>query len=146
MIANTTLPHILAAINFATVLSILTGFIAIRRGARGGHRAAMLVSAGFGVAFLVIYLIYHMNAGLAKFGGVGATRTVYFTILIVHILAATIAAVMVPMTLFRALRGEFGGHRAIARWTLPLWLFVSVSGLVVYVLAVHIYPYGGKLS
>ena len=53
---------------------------------------------------------------------------------------------MVPMTLFRALRGEFGGHRAIARWTLPLWLFVSVSGLVVYVLAVHIYPYGGKLS
>jgi putative membrane protein len=146
MIANTTLPHVLAAINSMTVLTILIGFVSIKRGARGAHRGAMLVSAGLGVAFLVIYLTYHMNAGLAKFGGVGAARTIYFSILIVHILAAALAAVMVPLTLFRALRREFLSHRAIARRTLPLWLFVSVSGLVVYVLAVHIYPYGGKLS
>ena len=73
-------------------------------------------------------------------------RPVYFGILLTHILAAAAAAVMVPLALFLALRGRFTMHGRIARWSLPLWLFVSVSGIVVYVLAVHIFPYGGNLS
>lgn len=146
MISNAVLPHILAAINSATVLTIVFGRISIGRGERDAHRRAMLLSVALGVAFLALYLTYHFNAGLAKFGGSGMVRPVYFGILVTHILAAAAAAVMVPLALFLALRGRFTMHGRIARWSLPLWLFVSVSGIVVYVLAVHIFPYGGNLS
>ena len=104
----------------------------------------MFVAIGLGVAFLAIYLVYHAFAGLAKFGGHGAIRPIYFTLLAVHVAMAFVVAVLVPVTFYNALRQRFATHKRFARVTLPLWLFVAVSGLVVYVMAVHLYPMAGS--
>jgi putative membrane protein len=143
MIENHTLPHILAVINTATVIVLLVSYWFIRHGDRDRHRAGMLVAAGLGAVFLAIYLTYHFNSGLAKFGGYGTIRPIYFTLLAVHVLLAAVVAVLVPVTLIRGLGGSFEAHRKVATWALPVWLFVSVSGVVVYVMAIHIYPYTG---
>ncbi len=103
----------------------------------------MLVAAGLGAAFLAIYLTYHFSAGLAKFGGHGTVRPIYFTLLGVHVFMALVVALLVPLTLMRGLGGSLAGHRKVASWALPFWLFVSVSGVAVYVLAIHVYPYTG---
>ncbi len=144
VVAVPDLPHILAILNGSTVVLLIGGYVNIRRGRRQAHKAFMLGAVGVAAAFLVIYLYYHANAGLARFGGTGMVRPIYFTILIAHVLGAAVIAVMVPWTLVRALRGRFEAHKKMARWTLPLWLYVSISGLVVYVMAVHIYPYTGS--
>ncbi len=143
MIELHTLPHILAAINLATVIVLLASYRFIKHGDREFHRRGMMIAAGLGALFLAIYLTYHFGAGLAKFGGHGIIRPIYFTLLIVHILMALLVALMVPVTLMRALAGRFSDHRKIAHWALPVWLFVSVSGVVVYVMAIHLYPYPG---
>jgi len=137
------LPHVLAVINTATVAVLLVSYGFIRRGDRESHHKGMLAAAVLGVAFLAIYFTYHFSAGLAKFGGHGVIRPIYFTLLIVHILMALVVAVLVPVTLIRGLGGSIGAHRRVASWALPIWLFVSVSGVVVYVMAIHLYPYSG---
>jgi len=137
------LPHILAVINTATVIVLLVSYWFIRNGDRKNHRSGMLVAAVLGAAFLAIYLTYHYSAGLAKFGGHGAIRPIYFTLLGVHVFMALVVALLVPVTLMRGLGGSITAHRRIASWALPFWLFVSVSGVVVYVMAIHIYPYSG---
>jgi uncharacterized membrane protein YozB (DUF420 family) len=137
------LPHILAVINSATVLVLLVSYWFIRHGDKKNHRSGMLVAAVLGAAFLAIYLTYHFSAGLAKFGGHGAIRPIYFTLLSVHVLMALVVAALVPVTLMRGLGGSITAHRRVASWALPVWLFVSVSGVVVYVMAIHIYPYSG---
>ncbi|MGF1640630.1 MAG: DUF420 domain-containing protein [Rhodospirillales bacterium] len=134
------LPHVNAALNGATIAFLAAGLAFIRSGRRGEHRACMIGALAVSAAFLVTYLIYHFNAGLAKFGGEGVVRPIYFTILIVHILVAAAITPLVPITAYRALVGRFDRHKRIARWTWPLWMFVAVSGLVVYVMAVHGYP------
>jgi putative membrane protein len=146
MIDNSTLPHILAVINSATIAVLCASYWLIRSGAKAGHRKGMLIAAGLGGAFLAVYLVYHFNAGLAKFGGQGVIRPIYFTLLIVHVVMAAAVAIVVPMTLIRGLMGHTAGHRRIARWAFPAWMFVSVSGVVVYVMAVHLYPYHGVLA
>jgi uncharacterized membrane protein YozB (DUF420 family) len=103
----------------------------------------MLGAVAVSIAFLVTYLIYHFNAGLAKFGGEGLIRPIYFAILIAHVLIAIVITPLVPITLFRALRGDFERHRRIARWTYPLWMYVAVSGVVVYGMAIHWFPFAG---
>jgi putative membrane protein len=143
MIDNSTLPHILAVINSATVLVLCAGYMFIRKGDKVSHRSGMLMAASLGAAFLAVYLVYHFNAGLAKFGGHGAIRPIYFTLLAIHILMAVVVTFIVPLTLVRGLAGRTAGHRQIARWALPVWLFVSVSGVVIYVMAIHLYPYAG---
>ncbi len=143
MIEIHTLPHILAAINTATVVVLLASYWFIQHGDRERHRAGMLVAAGLGAAFLAIYLTYHFNAGLAKFGGHGTIRPIYFTLLAVHVFMALVVALLVPVTLMRGLGGSLAAHRKVASWALPVWLFVSVSGVAVYVMAIHIYPYPG---
>lgn len=143
MIEIHTLPHILAAINLATVIVLLVSYRFIKHGDREFHRRGMLTAAVLGALFLAIYLTYHFSAGLAKFGGHGIIRPIYFTLLAIHILMALLVALMVPVTLMRALAGRLREHRRIASWAFPVWLFVSVSGVVVYVMAVHIYPYPG---
>jgi uncharacterized membrane protein YozB (DUF420 family) len=140
MIAIRDLPHVLAVINSLTVIVLLYGWSFIRRGQRDQHRRCMQVATVLGAAFLAIYLTYHANAGLAKFGGVGLIRPIYFTLLIIHLLTAAVAAVVVPATIIFALRGRFERHRPLARWAMPLWIFVSASGLVVYIMAVHLFP------
>ena len=143
MIENADLPHILAVINMTTILVLAAGYRLIRRENRDAHKKCMLTALALGVAFLVIYTIYHANAGLAKFGGEGLIRYAYFTLLLIHVLIAMISLVLIPVTAFFALWGRTAVHARFARWTLPLWLFVSVSGVIIYVMAVHIYPWSG---
>ncbi len=143
MIEINTLPHILAVINTATVIVLLASYWFIQHGDRERHRKGMLVAAGLGAAFLAIYLTYHFSAGLAKFGGHGTVRPIYFTLLGVHVFMALVVALLVPLTLMRGVGGSLAAHRKVASWALPFWLFVSVSGVVVYVMAIHVYPYTG---
>lgn len=143
MIDVADLTHINAALNGATMVLLGMGLVFILRGQRERHRAAMLAALGVSAAFLVTYLIYHLNAGLARFGGDGLIRPIYFTLLSVHVLAAVAITPLVPITAFRALAGRYDRHRKIARWTWPLWMYVAVSGVVVYVMAVHLFPYQG---
>lgn len=135
------LPHVMAVLNFATVMALLAGYRNIRAGDRDAHRRCMKIAVGLGVAFLVLYTLYHLGAGLAKFGGQGIIRPIYFTILVVHILASAAAAIAVPLAFFRAITGRFDAHKRIALKTWRLWMFVAVSGLVVYVMTIHIWPY-----
>lgn len=143
MIEIQALPHILAVINVATVVVLLVSYWFIQHGDRKRHRKGMLVAAALGAAFLAVYLTYHFNAGLAKFGGHGTIRPIYFTLLAVHVLMALVVAFLVPVTLVRGLGGSIAAHRRVASWALPAWLFVSVSGVVIYLMAVHIYPSTG---
>jgi len=143
MIAIHDLPHINAVINAATVVVLSYGYSRIRVGDRDGHRRTMKVAVALGVAFLAIYFTYHANSGLAKFGGEGVIRPIYFTLLVIHVLAAVASAVLVAVAFFNALKSRFETHRKFARWAWPLWMFVSISGLVVYAMAIHIYPYHG---
>ncbi len=137
------LTHVIAALNGASVLCLIAGFVLIRRGERAGHRAMMLGALALSAAFLVVYLYYKANSGFARFGGEGIVRPVYFTILSLHVLGAIALVPLVPLTVFRALSGQFSGHRKLARKTWPLWIAVGISGVVVYVMAVHLFPYGG---
>lgn len=139
--ATSDLPHVLAVINAATIVVLLFGYSRIRAGNRDAHRLTMMVAGALGVAFLAIYFYYHASAGLAKFGGAGVIRPIYFTLLAIHVLMAVFAAVLAPAAVFLTLKQRFDRHRRLARWALPIWLFVSVSGLLVYAMAVHLYPY-----
>ena len=140
MIAVRELPHVLAVINAATIAVLLYAYGRIRAKDRIGHRRAMKVAVGLGVAFLAVYLVYHASAGLAKFGGHGLIRPIYFSLLGVHVLMSLVVAVLAPLTFYNALQARFATHRKLARVTFPLWLFVAASGLVVYAMAVHLYP------
>ena len=142
-VSSLQLPHVLAVINAATILVLLRGYSLIRAGKRDAHRQTMMVASGLGAAFLAIYLVYHASAGLAKFGGEGGVRVFYFTLLAIHIAMAAIIAVLAPVAIFNALKKRFETHRRLARWTYPIWMFVSVSGLVVYAMTIHLYPFKG---
>jgi putative membrane protein len=143
MIEIADLTHVNAALNAATMVFLGLGLRFILRGERQRHHASMLAAFVVSTAFLVSYLVYHFNAGLAKFGGEGVIRPIYFTILTAHVVAAGVITPLVPITLFRALAGRFDRHRKIARWTWPLWMYVAVSGVVVYVMSVHLFPSAG---
>ena len=140
MITIADLPHVLATVNALTITTLLGGYISIRRGKRDAHKAFMKGAILLGMTFLVIYGFYKANSGFAKFGGEGAVRPVYFSILFAHVFLAAVSMLLVPIAVYRALRGRYDKHKKIARFTLPVWLFVAVSGIVVYVMAVHIFP------
>jgi putative membrane protein len=137
------LPHIIAAINLCTIGALLAGYIAIRKGDRATHKKCMVAALIFGALFLSAYLTYHFGAGLAKFGGHGIIRPIYFTILIIHIIAAIASTPLVPLIVYRALTGQQEAHRRLAPLTWKIWMFVAVSGIVVYVMTIHIWPYQG---
>jgi len=137
------LPHVMASLNGVSVLLLGFGYIFIRRGQWQRHRACMVSALGVSAAFLVVYLYYKANSGFAKFGGTGWVRPVYFSILIAHIIGAIIIVPLVPITVFRAWRQQFAQHRKIARWTWPIWMYVGISGVIVYAMAVHLFPYHG---
>lgn len=139
----TDLPHVNAALNAASVVLLAKGFYHIRQGDKQRHRAAMIGALVVSVLFLVTYVIYKANSGFARFGGEGLIRPIYFTILIVHVVGAIAIVPMVPLTAWRAIKGNFDAHKRIARFTWPLWFFVGISGVVVYVMAVHLFPYTG---
>jgi uncharacterized membrane protein YozB (DUF420 family) len=111
---------------------LVAGYLLIRRGRREAHRRVMLGAVATSVLFLLSYLIYHFQVGSVRFSGQGPLRRVYFAVLISHTVLAVVIVPLVLMTLARALGGRFEAHRAIARVTLPVWLYVSVSGVAVY--------------
>jgi putative membrane protein len=132
-------PAINATLNGASACLLLLGRILIARKRIAQHRAVMLAALGTSTLFLISYLYYHAHVGSVHFRGQGWVRPVYFTILISHtILAATIVP-LVLITANRALKARFPAHRSIARWTFPLWLYVSVTGVVIYIMLYHLY-------
>ena len=140
MTASAILPHINAALNAASTILIVIGFFLIRNGRRSAHKKVMISAIFVSAVFLVFYLIYHFNAPVFVFPGTGWTIPVYYTILISHVILATVVTPMVGVTAWRALNGSFDRHKAIARWTLPIWLYVTVTGVMIYVTLYHIYP------
>jgi uncharacterized membrane protein YozB (DUF420 family) len=130
----TDLPALNASLNGVAALFLIAGYAFIRRRQVAAHRAAMLAAVAASALFLVSYVIYHANAGSRPFTGTGPIRLVYFGILITHVVLAAAIVPMVLTTLARAFRQRFDRHAAIARRTLPLWLYVSVTGVVIYLM------------
>jgi putative membrane protein len=126
------LPAWNAALNATSALLLAAGYVAIRAGHREVHRRLMLAACSSSSLFLASYLVYHFQVGSVPFAGQGPIRTVYFAILITHTILAVAIVPLVLVTLSRALRERFAAHRKIARLTLPLWAYVSVTGVVIY--------------
>jgi uncharacterized membrane protein YozB (DUF420 family) len=126
------LPLLNAVLNGTAGLLIATGWILIRRGRRQAHKRVMLAAVACSALFLVSYLTYHFHVGSVRFQGQGPIRTVYFAILISHTVLAVVIVPLVLITLSHGLRERFDRHRRIARVTLPLWAYVSVTGVVIY--------------
>ncbi|MBI3684632.1 MAG: DUF420 domain-containing protein [Acidobacteria bacterium] len=126
------LPALNAILNATASVLLVTGYALIRSGRRQAHKKAMLAAFAVSMLFLISYLTYHFQVGSVRFPKTGAIRTVYLTILATHTVLAAAVPVLAVITLRRALTGRFERHRAIARWTLPVWLYVSVTGVVVY--------------
>ena len=128
-----------ASLNATSAVLLTAGFIMIRRRRIQAHRACMLSAFFVSAAFLISYVTYHIRVGNVLFQGQGWIRPVYFTLLISHVTLALVILPLAIITLSRALREQFDRHRRIARWTLPLWLYVSVTGVIVYVMLYHLY-------
>jgi uncharacterized membrane protein YozB (DUF420 family) len=133
------LPALNASLNALASVFLVIGYVLIRRGRRDAHRRSMLLALTTSALFLVSYVIYHANAGSVPFRGTGVIRIVYFAILIPHIILAATILPLALVTAARGLRGDFGRHVRIARWTLPLWLYVSVTGVIVYLMLYRLY-------
>ncbi|HXG88941.1 MAG TPA: DUF420 domain-containing protein [Vicinamibacterales bacterium] len=134
MIDYQSLPAVNATLNAIATMFLMAGWLFIRRRQITRHRFCMLGALVTSALFLTSYLVYHANVGSIPFRGVGAVRTVYFTILITHIILAVLIVPLALITLSRALAQRFDRHRQIARWTLPIWLYVSVTGVVIYLM------------
>jgi putative membrane protein len=128
------LPLMNACINSAVSVLLLLGYYFIRTGKQQQHKVTMLSAMALSVIFLLSYILYHYQAQETKFGGVGAIRYIYFFILLTHIVLATTIVPLALFTVYRSLSGQYERHKKIARWTFPLWLYVSVTGVVVYLM------------
>jgi len=128
------LPAVNATVNATAAVLLVCGYILIRRRQKQAHKRVMLAAFVTSGVFLACYLIYHWQVGSVHFPHTGALRTVYLTILTTHTALAATVPVLAIITLSRGLSGRFDKHRAIARWTLPIWLYVSVTGVVVYLM------------
>jgi putative membrane protein len=134
------LPALNAFLNGTSAVLLATGYVLIRRGHRAAHRAAMLSAFGVSVLFLVSYVVYHARAGSVRFTGHGPIRVVYLTVLLSHIVLAALIVPLALTTIYRAWSARFALHRRIARWTLPVWFYVSVTGVLVYWMLYHLAP------
>ncbi len=141
-----TLPHVNAFLNTVSAALLVTGYVLVRRGRIEAHRRAMLAAFIVSAAFLVSYVTYHtllayyLGQGPTRFRGEGFVRPVYFTVLLTHTVLAVAVVPFILVTLRRGLRRQDERHRRLARWTLPVWLYVSVTGVVVYAMLYHFYP------
>ena len=130
----TDLPALNATLNAISTVLLLTGYVFIRRGERQKHKACMIAALVMSVLFLTSYVIYHLQVGSVPFKGTGWIRTVYFAVLIPHVILAAGIVPLVVITVSRGLSAKYDKHRKIARVTLPLWLYVSVTGVIVYLM------------
>jgi uncharacterized membrane protein YozB (DUF420 family) len=128
------LPKLNAMLNATAAVLLVCAYILIRRGHREAHKRVMLAAFTVSVLFLISYLTYHAQVGSVHYPHSGTIRSVYLTILFTHTVLAAAVPVLAIITLQRGLRGNFVRHKAIARWTLPIWLYVSVTGVVVYLM------------
>ena len=128
-----------ASLNAIATVLLIVGYVCIRQRRIAAHRAAMIAAFATSVLFLISYVIYHAHAGSRPFPGQGNIRVIYFVILISHIVLAATIPPLAGVTLWRAYRRRFDRHMKIARWTLPLWLYVSITGIVVYWMLYQLY-------
>ncbi|MCH8887617.1 MAG: DUF420 domain-containing protein [SAR324 cluster bacterium] len=142
MIDYTILPGLNASLNGLSGVFLVLGYLAIRNGRARLHRGLMLSAFTSSTLFLISYLTYHFEVQFTPFKGEGVARMVYFAILIPHVILAVVMVPMVLVTLHRGLKGRFDKHRPLARWTLPIWLYVSVTGVLVYLMLYVWYPNG----
>ena len=140
MVPYAQLPLVNAVLNGTAAVLILIGIYLIKTGRQRAHRTVMISAFVASSLFLVSYLTYHAHIGSKHFPGQGMARTIYFTILLTHTVLAAVVVPMVLVTLTRGLKGRFDRHRPIARWTYPVWLYVSVTGVVIYLMLYQLYP------
>lgn len=140
MLPLSAFPTLNAALNATSAALLLVGYSFIRRRKVTAHKACMVAAFLVSMLFLTCYLYYHYHHGATTFPGTGWVRVLYFSILIPHTILAAAIVPLALVTLYRAWREQFERHRRIARWTLPLWLFVSVTGVVIYWMLYHLYP------
>ena len=133
------LPTLNAGLNALASVVLVAGYVMIRSRRIDAHRRCMLSALGTSALFLVSYVIYHVNAGSVPFRGTGTVRVVYFAVLIPHIILAAAILPLALVTTARGLRGDYTRHVRIARWTLPVWLYVSVTGVIVYLMLYQLY-------
>jgi uncharacterized membrane protein YozB (DUF420 family) len=133
------LPALNASLNALSAMFLLSGYLLIRNGRVALHKKCMLGALAASALFLTSYVIYHANTGSRPFEGQGAIRLVYFAILITHVILAATILPLALVTAARGLRSQFPRHVKIARWTLPIWLYVSVTGVVIYVMLYRLY-------
>ena len=133
------LPALNASLNGLSAIFLVAGYVLIKRGERVMHQRCMLAALTTSALFLVSYVIYHANAGSRPFPGVGMARVIYFAILITHVVLAALILPMALMTATRGLRAQYARHVVIARWTLPIWLYVSVTGVLIYLMLYQLY-------
>ncbi len=134
------LPALNAFLNGTSAVLLTIGYVFIRRKKVTGHKVCMVTAFGVSCLFLVSYLIHHYRVGSISFSGQGWVRSVYFALLISHIILAALIVPLALTALYRGLNGQFEKHVKITRWALPIWLYVSVSGVTVYVMLYHLYP------
>ncbi|HEX2162942.1 MAG TPA: DUF420 domain-containing protein [Thermoanaerobaculia bacterium] len=128
------LPAVNAGLNALAAALLVIGWVLIRRHRVRAHRAVMLAAVAVSIVFFASYLTYHAQVGSVRFQGQGTVRTVYFAILLTHTVLAAAVPVLAGLSLWRAFGRRWRQHRAIARWTLPIWLYVSVTGVIVYLM------------
>lgn len=134
------LPAVNAFLNGTSAILLTIGYLFIQRKKVTSHKICMVTAFGVSCLFLVLYLVHHYQAGSIPFTGQGWIRPVYFTILISHIILAAFIIPLALTTLYRALAAQFDKHVLIARWTFPIWLYVSVTGVLIYVMLYRLYP------
>ncbi len=134
------LVHLNALLNATATVLLIAGYVMIRQRRETAHKRLMLTAFGVSVAFLVCYLVYHSLVGHVSFSGAGAISVVYYTILVSHIILATMVPFLAGATIYLGLRDRRPQHRKVARWTFPIWLYVSVTGVIVYLMLYHLYP------
>lgn len=139
MIEIASLPALNATLNGTAALFLIIGYVLIRQGKRTMHKRCMLAALTASALFLISYVIYHWNAGSRPFPGTGAIAVVYFTILMTHVVLAVAVLPLALTTTARGLWSQYDRHKRIARWTLPIWLYVSVTGVVIYLMLYQMY-------
>ena len=136
----TDLPAVNATLNGISAVLLVIGYVLIRQRRIQQHRWVMIGAFAVSTMFLIGYVIYHWNVGSKPFTAQGPVRTVYFFVLITHVVLAAFVPPMALVTLIRGLRARYDRHARLARWTLPIWLYVSVTGVIVYVMLYQLYP------
>ena len=138
------LPAVNASLNTLSTIFLTAGYIFIRRQRQVAHRNCMIAAVISSALFLTCYLIYHYNAGRTVFRDPAWFRPIYLLILLTHTILAVVIVPMVLMTLYRAARRQFEAHKRISRWTWPIWMYVSITGVLIYFLLYQIFPQGAR--